>query len=327
MKGLPSADLVDSLLGRCAVLRNTADLKQATADASTALELARRIGYATGEAMALMELSLISSYADEDAHAVEWAWQAQRIDRDGMPGWLARKVAHVLPWVLIMSGSFDGVLELCVDALEQSRTAGDLSEQADLHFMMSVLARETGRVAEARAHLSDSVEISVYAGYRMRLVDVLEEGGFQCAMTGRYAEAITLWSALAAQGRVFGSTPKEERMREGPLREARQALDGQQIWAAEERGAAMTLAAAVEFALMLTAEKAQQTTLPAPRRFSSRERELITLVAQGKTDVQIAEKLFISVSTVRTHLDRIRDKSGCRRRADLTRLALEEGII
>ena len=42
---------------------------------------------------------------------------------------------------------------------------------------------------------------------------------------------------------------------------------------------------------------------------------------------QIAEKLFTSVSTVRTHLDRIRDKSGCRRRADLTRLALQEGII
>jgi hypothetical protein len=34
-----------------------------------------------------------------------------------------------------------------------------------------------------------------------------------------------------------------------------------------------------------------------------------------------------SRGAVRTHLDRIRDKSGCRRRADLTRLALQEGII
>ena len=47
----------------------------------------------------------------------------------------------------------------------------------------------------------------------------------------------------------------------------------------------------------------------------------------GHTDAQIAEKLFISVSTVRTHLDRIRDKSGRRRWADLTRLALQDGII
>lgn len=50
------------------------------------------------------------------------------------------------------------------------------------------------------------------------------------------------------------------------------------------------------------------------------------LVAKGHTDAEIAAKLFISLRTVRSHLDRIRDKSGCRRRADLTRLALLEGI-
>jgi DNA-binding CsgD family transcriptional regulator len=38
-------------------------------------------------------------------------------------------------------------------------------------------------------------------------------------------------------------------------------------------------------------------------------------------------QLFISVRTVRTHLDRIRDKTGCRRRADLTRLALSAGFV
>jgi DNA-binding NarL/FixJ family response regulator len=68
-------------------------------------------------------------------------------------------------------------------------------------------------------------------------------------------------------------------------------------------------------------------TPPGPGKLSSRERELIAMVAQGQTDAKIAGQLFISVSTVRSHLDRIRDKSGYRRRADLTRLALEEGII
>jgi DNA-binding NarL/FixJ family response regulator len=112
------------------------------------------------------------------------------------------------------------------------------------------------------------------------------------------------------------------------MQEATQALNAQQVRAAEEPGAAMTLAAAVEFAIMMTGEhRPPSTTLPVPGKLSERERELVTLVAQGHTDAQIAEKLFISVSTVRTHLDRIRDKSGCRRRADLTRLALQEGII
>jgi DNA-binding CsgD family transcriptional regulator len=62
-------------------------------------------------------------------------------------------------------------------------------------------------------------------------------------------------------------------------------------------------------------------------KLSARERELVTLVAQGTTDAQIAAQLHISVRTVRSHLDRIRDKTGCRRRADLTRLALTTGLI
>lgn len=66
--------------------------------------------------------------------------------------------------------------------------------------------------------------------------------------------------------------------------------------------------------------------LPDGGYLTQREQELLTLVAQGRTDAQIAELLFISVRTVSSHLDRIRDKTGCRRRADLTRLALEAGL-
>jgi DNA-binding CsgD family transcriptional regulator len=58
-----------------------------------------------------------------------------------------------------------------------------------------------------------------------------------------------------------------------------------------------------------------------------RERGLVTLVAQGRTDAQIAGLLFISIRTVRSHLDRIRDKTRCRRRADLIRLVLQAGLV
>jgi DNA-binding NarL/FixJ family response regulator len=60
---------------------------------------------------------------------------------------------------------------------------------------------------------------------------------------------------------------------------------------------------------------------------TAREREILALVAAGERDADIGEQLFISVRTVRSHLDRIRDKTGRRRRADLTRLALEQGIV
>ena len=90
----------------------------------------------------------------------------------------------------------------------------------------------------------------------------------------------------------------------------------------------MSLATAAEYALMLTAAGPQPpTAAPGPEGLSPRERELVTLVAQGHTDAQIAGQLFISVRTVSSHLDRIRDKTGCRRRADLTRLALSAGLV
>ena len=56
---------------------------------------------------------------------------------------------------------------------------------------------------------------------------------------------------------------------------------------------------------------------------SARELQILSLLADGETDADIAERLFISVSTVRSHLDRIRDKTGRRRRAELARLSFE----
>jgi hypothetical protein len=44
------------------------------------------------------------------------------------------------------------------------------------------------------------------------------------------------------------------------------------------------------------------------------------------TDTQIARRLFLSVNTVRSHLERIRDKTGARRRAELVRYAIQAGI-
>ena len=90
----------------------------------------------------------------------------------------------------------------------------------------------------------------------------------------------------------------------------------------------MSLATAAEYALLLTEDPGPpQPAAAGSGTLSPRERELVTLVAQGATDAQIAAQLCISVRTVSSHLDRIRDKTGCRRRADLTRLALSTGLV
>ena len=90
----------------------------------------------------------------------------------------------------------------------------------------------------------------------------------------------------------------------------------------------MSWAAAAEYALLLTEDPGPPQPPPSGLgMLSARERELVTLVAQGATNAQIADQLYISIRTVGSHLDRIRDKTGARRRADLTRLALSAGLV
>jgi DNA-binding NarL/FixJ family response regulator len=60
---------------------------------------------------------------------------------------------------------------------------------------------------------------------------------------------------------------------------------------------------------------------------SGREREILRLVAEGERDRDIADQLCISLKTVQSHLSRIRDKTSRRRRAELTRLAIEAGLV
>jgi predicted ATPase/DNA-binding CsgD family transcriptional regulator len=328
--GPPSTDLVDGLVGRSGALRNMGRLEEAATDASRALELACQIEYVNGEAWALRELSCISMYTDHCDDALDWATRAQQVASGRTSPWTVRKVKEVLLCSLVLIGHLDGVLDRGGQLMAEARAAGDLSAQADTLNTMTDAAIRSGRLDDAQAYLREAAELAVYAGYTLRLLDLIDQSGHLCAATGRYAEAITLWSAMTAQNETadMADTAEAERHRELPLRDARSALDAQQVKAAENRGAAMTLAAAMEFAVMMASENAPgPTALPGPGTLSARERELVALVAQGQTDAQIAEKLFISVSTVRTHLDRIRDKSGCRRRADLTRLALQEGII
>ena len=59
---------------------------------------------------------------------------------------------------------------------------------------------------------------------------------------------------------------------------------------------------------------------------STRELEVLRLLCAGDSDQQIADALYISVKTVQSHLDRIRTKTGARRRAELLRFAMDHGI-
>ena len=212
--------------------------------------------------------------------------------------------------------------------LAGARDAGDLLEK------MVVLDLYEGRYEDAAAHLREALQTALRTGVSGKVLEDLDCCGYLCARTGRPAEAVTVWAAVVVLGREGFSVPLPPDLPEGRfqrqelLHEARQALGPARARAAEERGKAMSLVTAADYVLMLTAVGPEPpVAAPGLDALSPRERELITLVARGHTDAQIAAQLHISVRTVSSHLDRIRDKTGCRRRADLTRLALNAGLV
>ncbi|MYX32087.1 response regulator [Streptomyces sp. BoleA5] len=69
---------------------------------------------------------------------------------------------------------------------------------------------------------------------------------------------------------------------------------------------------------------------PAPERLaalSERERQVLTLVARGLNNTEIAEALGLSPLTAKTHVSRIMGKLGARDRAQLVIAAYESGLI
>ncbi|MFJ6850422.1 response regulator [Streptomyces sp. NPDC091271] len=63
-----------------------------------------------------------------------------------------------------------------------------------------------------------------------------------------------------------------------------------------------------------------------PGTLTPREREVLALIGQGLPNRGIAEKLFISEATVKTHINNLFAKAGIRDRADAVRRAIESGL-
>jgi DNA-binding NarL/FixJ family response regulator len=65
---------------------------------------------------------------------------------------------------------------------------------------------------------------------------------------------------------------------------------------------------------------------PAEPRLTTRENEILKLVAKGYSYREIAEKLFISVKTVQNHVQNILTKLQLRKRYELMRYAIQRGL-
>jgi predicted ATPase/class 3 adenylate cyclase/DNA-binding CsgD family transcriptional regulator len=324
----PGPVLARTLAWRAAGLTFLGRYAEAIAEARQALSMARQVQDPEGEAYALLHLGHGAFYARDTEGSRAWLTEVQRLDPAGVPGLVLREAAIMLAVDLLDAGQTAEAHRYCADAVAMARRTGSLGGLGESLRVTADLDIMAGRMDEARAHLSQAIELCSRSGWGVVLIECLDSCTYLCTATAQWDQAVTMWAACNAVLQAAGidaGFPHGTQRREQGLRNARQALGPRAARAAEDRGAAMNLATATQYALLLVAEEPDHA--PAGPRLSARERELVTLVAQGATNAQIAAQLHVSVRTVGSHLDRIRDKTGCRRRADLTQLALRAGLV
>ena len=235
----------------------------------------------------------------------------------------------------IVAGEFPAALAYLQDALKGADTHGyqHLSAAAEMNLGFAYLMNGDG--ASARRLLVGVLDRARATSEMTWVHSALLGLALAVGADGDPAVAATMHGAADHQyeeaGQAFDA--KESKMRGSDHVRLRAALGDAAFEAAYARG--RTLGQADAIALATGAARPDPGVAPAAAGhtvdssadpLSEREREIVALLAGGASDAQIARHLYLSVNTVRSHLDRIRDKTGARRRTDLVRYALQAGI-
>ncbi|NRF93251.1 response regulator transcription factor [Paenibacillus frigoriresistens] len=82
-----------------------------------------------------------------------------------------------------------------------------------------------------------------------------------------------------------------------------------------------------EVSLALTRGIRQRNSVPEEEGLTSREREVLLLIAEGKSNKDISEELFISIKTVKTHVSNLLMKCELEDRTQLAIYAHRKGLV
>jgi len=78
---------------------------------------------------------------------------------------------------------------------------------------------------------------------------------------------------------------------------------------------------------LLQAVQERENTATSQLNLSERQNEVLALMAQGLTDKEIGQRLYISASTVRFHVSRLMDQLGCTNRLEVVAKAFRAGLL
>ncbi len=194
---------------------------------------------------------------------------------------------------------------------------------------LGIGAFREGEHEEAVARLAESLAVLQETGNPLYMQN-LELLAAAVAMQGNRRRAALLFGAAEALREAVGAfvLPLYRAEYDRGVAAARAGLTEATFNAAWSEGRAMTPEQAVEYVLGIqeAASDLSKDTTASPL-LSAREVEVLVLVAEGMTDPQVAERLYLSPRTVGQHLRSIYRKLGVPSRAAAAREALQRGLI
>lgn len=247
-----------------------------------------------------------------------------------------------------LQGEYAGAADLFMEAIALAQGSGDRRQMAYLAAHLGDVNVATGDIGPAAAQYAEALTLFLPMGNRVGIAHGLRAVA-RCAMhRGYVVDAIRLFGSSAALFDEIGVTPPRDR---DPAADARSLTlrvapaDYVHAW---ETGWSRSSADAVAEALALAAELAaeQPTESPAGRPVSSarpdlpdhassahavgltpRETDVLRLLAEGLSDREIAEALFLSPRTVGWHVNHVLTKLEVQSRTAAAATAIRLGLI
>jgi predicted ATPase/DNA-binding CsgD family transcriptional regulator len=308
-------------------------LGEAKEKLAEAIEHARQMGgpgALVEPLIGLAHLAEASGDREQAAASFEEARVAALVAGDA---WAAAEVSAVLGGIALDAGDLTRALRLLEECARLAGESGDRGLLAEAMNGMTRALTILGRLAPAREQLRAA--IGEVGGRVNPITDVLllEAAAHWLSIVGAHTASAEAWAAAErhSAGDRWPETGAEERARQRSIGRARKALGAvafERAWASgKARTGQSAIAAARDAADAVDLE--QLPSSPPPRgRFdlTTREREVLALVAAGMSDGDIAQSLFISKKTASVHVANVKAKLGASTRVEIATIALRDGL-
>ena len=188
-----------------------------------------------------------------------------------------------------------------------------------------------GDIERAHALFYESLEAQRAQSNREGILEGLRGYAALASATGLAAESARLYAAAVANGRGGDSASLwalEKLEYEHYIELARAKLSDAEFEAEQAKGRVLSMEQAIAYALNLPfgPPKPSQKVIEAPQELTEREREVVTLIARGLSNGEIADELVLSKRTVEHHIANILSGLGFTNRAQIVRWAMENGL-